>query len=75
MDSVLIVTDIDRGGSLCPSLWRFCTLRRICQKKSKGFIINKFRGDKSLLEDGLTMMKDLTGVPVVGYSLFRNKYS
>lgn len=36
------------------------------RKRVKGVIINKFRGDLSILEDGLRMIEDLTKVPVLG---------
>ena len=36
------------------------------RKRIKGLIINKFRGDRSILEPGISMLEDLCGIPVVG---------
>lgn len=62
---VLLVGDIDRGGVFA-SL--FGTVELLRQDKSyvKGFIINKFRGDRSILEPGLEKLKELTGIPTLG---------
>lgn len=61
-----LITDIDRGG-IFASLYGAMTLldedERVC---IKGIIINKFRGDVSLFEDGKKMIEDLCRVPVVG---------
>ena len=43
------------------SFWSRKNRRRI-----KGLIINKFRGDKTILDPGVAMLEDLTGIPVVG---------
>jgi adenosylcobyric acid synthase len=40
------------------------------KKMVKGLIVNKFRGDKSILEPGLKMLEDKSGVPVVGVAPF-----
>lgn len=63
---VLLVADIDRGGMLASVYGTIKLLPSEQQKRIKGIIINKFRGDKSLLESGIKMLEDLTGVPVVG---------
>ncbi len=63
---VLIVGDIDRGGvfaSLAGTMLLFSEEER---KRVKGTVINKFRGDVSILEPGLKMLEDITHVPVVG---------
>ena len=62
---VLLVGDIDRGGVFA-SLYGTVALLSDYKKYFKGFIINKFRGDKSILEPGLMQIKDLTGVDVLG---------
>lgn len=64
--NVLLVTDIDRGGSFASLYGTVMLLKEEDRKRIKGFIINKFRGDKSLLESGNKMIEDLTGIPVVG---------
>ena len=63
---VLLVADIDRGGMLASVYGTVKILPSEQQKRIKGIIINKFRGDKSLLESGIQMISDLTGIPVVG---------
>ncbi len=63
---VLLVADIDRGGMLASVYGTVKLLSVEQQKRIKGIIINKFRGDKSLLESGIKMLEDLTGIPVAG---------
>jgi len=63
---VLLVADIDRGGMIASVYGTIKLLPSEQQKRIKGIIINKFRGDKALLEPGMKMLTDLTGVPVVG---------
>jgi adenosylcobyric acid synthase len=61
-----LITDIDRGGifgSLYGTIALLDQAERAC---IKGIIINKFRGDISLFNDGRKMIEDLCGVPVVG---------
>lgn len=61
-----LVADIDRGGvfaSVYGSIMLLPPDQRAC---IKGVIINKFRGDRSLFEEGKKIIKELTGVPVVG---------
>lgn len=63
---VLIVGDIDRGGVFASLYGTIALIEPENKKYIKGTIINKFRGDQTILEPGLAMLKDLTGVPVLG---------
>ncbi len=63
---VLIVGDIDRGGVFASFYGTYHLLDDEERSLVKGFIINKFRGDRSLLEDGLKALEDMTGIPTVG---------
>ncbi len=63
---VLIVGDIDRGGVFAHLYGTYHLLEPEEQALVKGFVINKLRGDPSLLEPGLRDIERLTGVPVVG---------
>ena len=63
---VLLVTDIDRGGSFAALYGTVMLLEAHERTRIKGMIINKFRGDKSLLEPGIRMIEDLLNIPVVG---------
>ena len=63
--SCLLVTDIDRGGAFAHLYGTWAMLDAAEQKLIKGFVLNKFRGDASLLAPGPQMLQDLTGVPTV----------
>ncbi len=63
---VLIVTDIDRGGAFAALYGTVMLLEPQERARVKGLIINKFRGDKTLLESGVKMIEDLLNIPVVG---------
>ena len=62
---VLLAGDIDKGGVFA-SLYGTVELLKEYKKYFKGFIINKFRGDKAILEPGLLQIEKLTGVDVLG---------
>jgi adenosylcobyric acid synthase len=61
----LLVTDIDRGGAFAHLYGTFALLPVDEQALIKGFVLNKFRGDASLLSPGPEMLQGMTGVPVV----------
>ena len=63
---VLLVGDIDRGGVFAQLYGTVELLEKNERDRIKGFIINKFRGDVSILKPGLDMIENLTGINVVG---------
>jgi adenosylcobyric acid synthase len=62
---VLLVGDIDRGGVFA-SLYGTVKLLGRDSRHIKAFIINKFRGDRTILDPGLDMILERTGKPVIG---------
>jgi len=63
---VLVVSDIDRGGSFAALYGTVALLEPADQALVAGFVLNKFRGARDLLDPGLAMIAQLTGRPVVG---------
>src|SRR5271154_1600239 len=63
---VLIVADIDKGGVLASLVGTIALLSPAERQRVQGFIINKFRGDPTLLESGLRIIEQHTGVPILG---------
>ncbi len=61
----LLVTDIDRGGAFAHLYGTWALLPDDERTLIRGFLLNKFRGDASLLAPAPQMLQDLTGVPVV----------
>ncbi len=63
---VLLISDIDRGGSFASIVGTLELLDKKYQKLVKGFVINKFRGDPKILEPGFRKIKEKTKKPVFG---------
>ena len=63
---VLLVGDIDRGGVFAQLAGTVMLLSEEEKKMVRGLIINKFRGDKTILDPGVEMLEELCHIPVVG---------
>ena len=63
---VLLVGDIDRGGVFAQLLGTLMLLTKQEKDRVKGLVINKFRGDKTILDPGILMLEEKGRVPVVG---------
>ncbi|SEF51990.1 cobyric acid synthase [Parabacteroides chinchillae] len=64
--STYLIADIDKGGVFGSVYGTIALLKTEEKALMKGIIINKFRGDASLFEEGKKIIEKLTGVPVVG---------
>ncbi len=62
----ILVGDIDRGGVFASMYGTLALLDAADQQLVRGFVINKFRGDVTLLKPGLDSLRALTGRPVLG---------
>ena len=63
---VFLVGDIDRGGVFAQLYGTVALLEPEERARIKGTIVNKFRGDRAILEPGIKILEDLCGVPVAG---------
>ena len=64
--SVLLVTDIDKGGSFASLVGTMALIEKKYHKLVKGFVFNKFRGDIDVLKPGFKKLKQITKIPVLG---------
>ena len=64
--SVLLVSDIDKGGSFASIVGTMALIEKKYQKLVKGFVFNKFRGDLNVLKPGIQKLKKITNIPVIG---------
>jgi adenosylcobyric acid synthase len=71
----LLVGDIDRGGVFASLLGTLQLLEPADRKLIRGYAINKFRGDFSLLQPGITMMAPRLGIPCTGVIPFLHDLS
>jgi len=63
---VILITDIERGGSFGSIVGTMSLLEKKHQRMIKGFVFNKFRGDLNILKPGFRKLKQNTGKPVFG---------
>lgn len=63
---VLLVADIDRGGVFASAYGSIMLQRPELKNLIKGIVVNKFRGDLRLFEEGRRLLAQVCGVPVVG---------
>ncbi len=63
---VILITDIERGGSFGSIVGTMSLLEKKYQRMIKGFVFNKFRGDLDILKPGFRKLKQNTGKPVFG---------
>jgi len=63
---VILVADIHRGGVFAQLVGTLECIPPACRDRIKGFIINRFRGDIRLFEDGVRWIEAKTGKPVLG---------
>lgn len=64
--AVLIVADIHKGGVFAQCVGTLACMPPADRARVRGFIINRFRGDAALFEDGRAWLEAQTGLPVLG---------
>jgi adenosylcobyric acid synthase len=62
---IILVVDIDKGGVFAQAKGTLDLLPPEDRKNVVGLVVNRFRGDPTLFDDGITMLQDLCGVPVL----------
>ncbi|MBN1279108.1 MAG: cobyric acid synthase [Chlorobium sp.] len=73
--SVVLVADIDRGGVFAQVAGTLAVIPPEDRALVKGVIVNRFRGDIELFRDGVRMLEEMTGVPVLGVVPFFRGFS
>jgi adenosylcobyric acid synthase len=63
---VILAGDIERGGVIAQLVGTHALLPDAEKRRIKGFIVNKFRGDPSLFQDGMTLIQGCTGWSAIG---------
>ena len=63
---MLVVCDIDRGGAFAHLYGTWALLDPIDRRRVAGFVLNRFRGDPTLLAPGPAILEQKTGVPTLG---------
>jgi adenosylcobyric acid synthase len=63
---VIVVSDIDRGGMFASLVGTLALLDDEDRRLVRGFVVNRFRGDRLLLDPGLEMLRSHTGLPTFG---------
>ena len=64
--SVLLISDIDKGGSFASLVGTMALIEKKYQKLVKGFVFNKFRGDLEVLKPGYKKLKNITKISIMG---------
>lgn len=63
---VLLVADIHKGGVFAQLVGTLEVMSPTDRARVKGFLVNRFRGDPSLFEDGVAWLQQRTGLPILG---------
>ena len=63
---IILVADIERGGVFASIFGVYALLPKELKKNVIGVVVNKFRGDKSLFDDGVQIIEERFGIPVLG---------
>ena len=71
---VILIADIDRGGVFAQIIGTLAVIPEEDRKSVKGIIINRFRGDASLFEDGIQYIEEQTAIPSFGTYPFFQRY-
>lgn len=63
---LILVVDIDRGGVFAQAKGTLDLLPEADRSRVLGLVVNRFRGDLALFEDGIPLLEEICGVPVLG---------